>query len=1025
MQADEILEGLNSEQREAVKYNDGPLLIVAGAGTGKTAVITKKIAYLIAEKLAKPSEILALTFTKKAAYEMEERVDIIAPYGYNDVKIKTFHSFAEEFLQENAYYLGFSTNFKVLSDIQQILFVRERIFDFDLKIFRPLSDPTKFIADMLKYFSRLKDEVIEPQTYTDFAQTSADKAQIEAEKEEAEKHLELARAYATYQKMMIASDRLDFGDTLLYMLKALQEKPSLLARLRQTYKYILVDEFQDTNYSQNELLKILTIANLKSQIQNPKQIKNPKSEIQNNLQSEICNLPCPVVTVVGDDDQSIYKFRGASVSNIMAFTEQYPNVKQIVLKENYRSTQAILDASYRLIKNNEERLETKYKIDKKLISATEQGSEPEFIYKDSEQEEAASVAEEIKKLKKQENNYSDFAILVRGNKNALAFTNALSAHKIPFTFSGAEGLFRKQVIKILISFLSILSNPTDNLALFNLLTSEVVGVGYDGLSVILHKVRSTNIPLEEYLRGKVAEINAEERGKIEKALDLLTKFRRESVGKNTGEILYEFLQESDYLKMLSSREKEGSIADAEKIISIASFFDRIRGFQDANLDTGLQKFMEYLDVLLEVGEDAKESSDDPNFDAVRVLTFHAAKGLEFDYVFMAGLIDSRFPGANRSNTFEVPVELIKEKLPEGDVHVQEERRLFYVGMTRAKKKLYLSAGRDYGGKRTTKVSRFVAEAVGQGKVAPEMITFSPIERIQQHQPQAEPLYSTRLKMCEGKLRLSRAEVDDYLTCPRKYKYIHITPIRLMTDPRVIFGRAVHKVIEEYYKRKLQITNYKLQTNYNDQIAQEVVPRGAKRTEVRPRELSGDLTLEELLNIYRDNWSSEGFLSAEHEKQRFDQGIEVIKKFVHSYSKIFNVKEVEKKFTFTLDDIIIEGRIDILEEPEEGKIRIIDFKTSSIDSEEKAERRAKESIQLAIYALAVEENDGKMPDEVGLFFLESGILGKATPDEKTIAKTKENIKKAAEGIRAQAFTATPDQMTCEQCPYSRYCDDSAV
>ena len=232
MQPKDILEGLNEKQKEAIKYNDGPLLVIAGAGTGKTKVIISKVAYLISEKIAKPSEILAITFTKKAASEMEERLDIVLPYGYNDVKACNFHSLAEEFLRENAYSLGYSTNFKVLTEPQQILFIKDRAFDFDLKIFRPLSDPTYFIRDMIKLFSRAKDEMVEPEEYVKFAKELENQADSKIEKERAEEQLELAHTYKTYQELIIHADRMDFGDLISNTIKALKTKEQLLAKIR-------------------------------------------------------------------------------------------------------------------------------------------------------------------------------------------------------------------------------------------------------------------------------------------------------------------------------------------------------------------------------------------------------------------------------------------------------------------------------------------------------------------------------------------------------------------------------------------------------------------------------------------------------------------------------------------------------------------------------------------------------------------------------------------------------------------------
>ena len=1054
MQTKEILDELNDEQRQAVTYNDGPLLVVAGAGTGKTKVIISKVAYLISEKLAKPSEILAITFTKKAAAEMEERLDIVLPYGYNDVKACNFHSLAEEFLRENAYALGYSTNFKILTEPQQILFIRDHIFDFNLKIFRPLSDPTYFIRDMIHHFSRLKDELIGPEEYLKFAESLVGNAHVRSEEEYAAEQLELAGAYKVYQQLLGESDRMDFGDLIFNMVKALKEKEQLLARFRNQYKYILVDEFQDTNYAQNELLKIVTFEDPK----NPKSLNNPKSL---------------TITVVGDDDQSIYKFRGAAISNILDFKESWPNVKQVVLTQNYRNTQAILDASYQLIQfNNPNRLEAKYGINKRLISKSKfliskqipnpksqiQNGKPELLFFENATEEAAAIAEKILELKDRKSpkslkdpksltRWSDFAILVRSNNQALPFTNALASRKIPYLFSGSEGLFRKSVIKNVIAFLSILINPTDNLALFNLLVGEIVGVDFDKLSIALHKVRSKNIPLEQYLREESEkdlekDLNPENLKKILKILVLIESIRRKSITDSAGEILYEFITDSGYLKKLASDEKKGNIESGEKIVSIANFFDRMLGFQEANLDTGIQKFMEYLNILLEIGEDPKDEMDDPTYDAVRVLTVHKAKGLEFKYVFMVGLSDSKFPSRNMGEALKIPNELFQDMTSEEDpktLHHQEERRLFYVAMTRACNGLYFTFGRDYGGKKSVKISRFVVEALGTENVKPEYSKQTELERIEHFAPKEKALYSTRLKLKDEKLRLSRAEVDDYLTCPRKYKFIHITPIKLMTDPRIIFGRAVHKVIEEFYKSKiLQSQNSKVKTQKLG------VPSA--------------LTIEQLLEIYKQNWSSEGFISAEHEKQRFDEGVVLIKRFYSKYADKLNIIEVEKKFKFEIREndlivslshcrnktagensneamkqcsnnsgfsIILEGRIDAIEKLPDGGIGIIDFKTSEIEDQKKADERARDNTQLGVYALAIRETTGKLPERVGLFFLMDGVVGRSSPTESSLEKIREDIIKASGGIRAQEFGATPSTMNCSNCPFSRYCDDSAV
>ncbi|MEI6144426.1 MAG: ATP-dependent helicase, partial [Candidatus Berkelbacteria bacterium] len=386
----DVLAGLNTAQHKAVTHKTGPLLIIAGAGTGKTAVITRRIAHIIEKKWAKPPEILALTFTEKAAAEMEVRVDELTPYGYTDMWISTFHAFGDRFLRDYAINLGLPANFKVLTAIEQAIFMRQNIYAFDLKHFRPIADPLSHIQELLTHFSRLKDELISPEDYLNYADGLQLKANSSDEKLEAEKTLELANAYSRYQELMIQSGNLDFGDQIYLTYKLIKENPRVLFECHEKFQYILVDEFQDTNFAQNELIKLL-------------------SGKDGNI------------TVVGDDDQSIYRFRGAAISNILDFKKYYKNVAEIVLTENYRSTKEILDASYKLIQNNNpDRLEVKNGINKKLTSK-KHGLAPELIFCDTLSCEADSVVEKIQDLKKQGLKNNDFAILVRANIHSEPF----------------------------------------------------------------------------------------------------------------------------------------------------------------------------------------------------------------------------------------------------------------------------------------------------------------------------------------------------------------------------------------------------------------------------------------------------------------------------------------------------------------------------------------------------------------------------------------------------------------------------
>ena len=324
---------LNPQQKKAVTTTKGPLLIIAGAGTGKTSVISHRIAYIIDKKLAKPAEILALTFTEKAAGEMEDRVDVLVPYGYIDTWISTFHAFGDRILRENALDLGLSPDFRVLTKPEQVLFFQQNLFRFDLSYFRPLGNPTKFIGAILDHFSRIKDEDIAPAEYLKFAKN------FKGDAKEAEKYQELARVFSQYEELKSQAGLLDFGDQIVLVLKLFRNYPKILASYQEKFKYILVDEYQDTNYAQNQIVKMLA-----------------------DRHKNIC--------VCGDDDQSIYKFRGAAISNILEFKKNFPKLEQVVLTQNYRSSQAILDSAYKLIiNNNPDRLEIKNKIIKVLKSS--------------------------------------------------------------------------------------------------------------------------------------------------------------------------------------------------------------------------------------------------------------------------------------------------------------------------------------------------------------------------------------------------------------------------------------------------------------------------------------------------------------------------------------------------------------------------------------------------------------------------------------------------------------------------------
>src|SRR5687768_5117146 len=462
---DALLDGLNAEQKRAVTHGDGPLLVVAGAGTGKTQVITRRIAWLIATRRARPSEILALTFTEKAAAEMQARVDQLVPYGYTDASIGTFHAFGDRLIREYALELGLPSDVRVLTRPEVVIFLREHLFEFKLDEYRPLGDPTRFLGRLAALFSRCKDEDIEPAAYLAHAArlealAGADPSDT-ALAEDARRQGELARAYARYQELLATSGFIDFGDQVNLALRLV--RTSALARrdLQARFCYILVDESQDTNRAQSELVTLL-------------------AEPHRN------------VTVVGDDDQSIYKFRGAAISNILGFRDRDREARTVVLRRNYRSLAPVLEASYRLVRfNDPDRLEVRAGISKRLKPQREAATPAPVRLEAfaSGAEESDWVAAEIARRIAAGSRPRDMAVLVRANAHADTILRSLNVAGIPWRFSGTSGLYARPEVRRLLSFLRAIADLRSSVDIYALAAGAPYDLGGEDLTAIVTTAR--------------------------------------------------------------------------------------------------------------------------------------------------------------------------------------------------------------------------------------------------------------------------------------------------------------------------------------------------------------------------------------------------------------------------------------------------------------------------------------------------------------------------------------------------------
>jgi DNA helicase-2/ATP-dependent DNA helicase PcrA len=1018
-----LLEGLNPEQRRAVRHGEGPLLVVAGAGTGKTQVITRRISWLIATRRAKPSEILALTFTDQAADEMQVRVDQLVPYGYTDTAISTFHAFGDRLVREFAFELGLPADVRVLSRPETVVFLREHLFEFELDEYRPLGDPTKFLDALATLFSRAKDEDVSPEAYLAHAArlafeaaaasaaasaaakvgagTEAERDAADALEEEARRQGELARAYARYQVLLAANGAIDFGDQVSLALRLLRESPVARQAVQERFRYVLVDEFQDTNRAQAELVALI-------------------AQRHRN------------VTVVGDDDQSIYKFRGAAISNILEFRERYRNAKVVVLRRNYRSRAPILDASYRLVRHNDpDRLEVRAGIVKKLVA--ERGGEDAPAVRHeafaSGAEEADWVAKDIARRIRAGARPQDVAILVRSNVAADALLRSLNLEGIPWRFSGSSGLYARPEVKLLLAFLRAIADLGASVDVYGLAASELYGLGGTDLVGIVQMARRRNRSVYEVLeevglQPGILRLTPETRTAAARLVADLKAFVELAHQRPAGEVVYLFLKETGWLKRLAEAE---TVAAEEALSNIARFFDIIRAQSALLADDRAVFLARHLQTLIQAGDDPPTADIDPDANAVAVMTVHKAKGLEFPFVYLPGLVTGRFPAVGRREPLGLPLALVKETLPEGDYQLQEERRLFYVGMTRARDELVLSHAADYGGQRARRVSPFVLEAldlpVAAGATGVGAKSLSPLERMASLQ-RTEPSPAAVRERSGEPLMLSFYAIDDYLSCPLKYKFGHLLRVPLAPHHSLIYGSALHAAVAEFHKRHA---------------------RG---------EVMSD---EALFESFVAAWKNEGFLSRDHEEARLAAGRAALHRFREEQLAPGAVipAYVERDFSFLLDGDRVRGRYDRVDitprdpgdpgpepmdaetpasgadvvEPTLGlapeRVVITDYKSSDVRDPAKARQRARDSLQLSIYAMGYEAMTGRLPDAVALHFLETGLVGVAPVERKRIEKARESIRTAAAGIRAREFGATPDRMACGYCAFREICPSSAA
>ena len=983
----EILEGLNAEQRQAVTHMTGPLLIIAGAGTGKTTVITRRIAWLLQEKKLSTDEILALTFTEKAAGEMEERIDQLLPFGYMDLWVSTFHSFCERVLKQHAIDIGLPPDFTILDSTDQALLVREHIDEFDLDYYKPLGNPTKFIHALLSHFSRAKDEGISPEEYLAYAeQVKQNEDQQEFRKgDETSEHVriaEIANAYHAYQRLLLENSALDFGDLILYTLQLLRKRPNIAEQFRKQFKYVLVDEFQDTNHAQYELVRLLI------------------NKEQN-------------ITVVGDDDQSVYKFRGAAISNILEFNKDFRASAQVVLTRNYRSKQNILDLAYGFIQqNNPNRLEVSLgktddgkTISKKLTSEREGPAVIEHMHLANHEQEARRVVEKIVEIKKKgDTTWSDFAILVRANDHANLFLSMLERNNIPYQFVAARGLFQQPVVLDLINYLKLLDNYHEHKATFRVLGFTYLEIPVIDIMLLNEASRKTNTPLFDLLKNirMVKGISAATIPKVEKLISSIEKHTYASRKESVGQVALRALRETGYLAHITERKDSAS---TQYVLYLTQFFKRIQAFEESHVEARVSDFLKEIELAQDVGDTgAIGESWESGPDTVKVMTVHGAKGLEFKNVFIVSLVDKRFPSIERKEQIELPDALVKETISEGDIHLEEERRLFYVALTRARDGLFLTSAEDYGGVRSKKPSRFLTELGFEPKT-------ETLEKSMLEQEDGVPEQQTdELKLLRSRIpkKFSFTQFQAFESCPKQYKYAHILQIPAEGRFNFSFGKTLHAVMQQLYELVQSRASGGKQTGLFDANA--------------PTSRAIEVSFDEIKKMYESAWVNEWYTSKKHEEEYFEKGKEELRAFHTLHGGTFMPPlYIEKGFTLHVGDHPVKGQIDRVDRVD-GGVRIVDYKTGT--APDRTKKLPKDKLwQLYLYAHAVRDVLHEKPVTLSFYYFELGeyidIEWSEKDEEALLQKTSESI----EGILKSNFIPTPSPYTCKYCDFKDICEDS--
>ena len=964
---------LNDAQRRAITHGEGPLLVIAGAGTGKTRVISERIRHLLqSDESLSGENILGLTFTNKAAGEMKARVVRAAGERGKNVMLATFHAFCESLLKEAA------PERLMIDKVDHWILLRRNLERLKLDKYRRLADPGQFLNDFVEFFSRCQDELVSSEDYQRYADGLA--AQLEAVREALDEETfkeraedvalqqEIARAYRASEDLLNEKKCVSFGSLITGAVELLETNPDVRRTQQEKYRFILVDEFQDTNIAQLRLLELLA------------------GDTKN-------------IVAVGDNDQAIYRFRGASFGSFKLFLERFAGWREgadstpfrVSLVENYRSTPNILRVATQVIAQNTVSAD----FPKKVLSANKEESEKiRIVELETEHDEARWIVSELRRLHTAGRKWREFAVLYRQHTHRDELVEELSRHKIPFVISKLS-ILDHPLVKDVLAYLRLIATPFDDIACARVIAAPAWSLEPTDLVRFAERARKEKKALYDMLQAPQGQLAFDpSHAALGRLVEFLSEHRKTLRRRTAREILADLLEWLEIAQRTSTQ-------DRKYVTRLTEF---VKEWEPKSGTRGLAEFVEYLGYYSQAGGTISLEDDFPG-DAVQLMTVHGAKGLEFPQVFLLRINSKKFPATERSRVFEFPVALMKEGEPAEQFHIQEERRLFYVALTRAENRLTLTTLTEKKGKIPVFIEDLLMDpAIKRRDVhqlspkLPEVLPAAKKESADAADPQLFPASSEPAKIFSRiadwalefhpptpePLTLSPSAVSGYRSCPQQFLFSRSWSLKEGPKAVLSFGSVMHTTIKRFV----------------DQLR-----KGVK------------LPFEEVARIFETEWTSAGFEDDYQEKGYKQDGLEQLRAFHASTLEAPpQIIEQEKSFELPLENnVTIIGRMDQVNSLGRKDVEIIDYKTGK----PKKDADAKKDLQLSLYALAAKEIFEWNPVRLVFHYLQNNQIQVTVRDAKQLDEAQKIVQEAAADIRAGEFPPKPG-FVCRSCAYKPIC-----